>query len=170
MIESLHVLVSSKGTVLRSEVSGQVVVKSQLSFMPECKFGMNDKLAMAGDGNGATGDKGIAIDDVKFHQCVRLGKFDRDRSITFIPPDGVFELMTYRVTETVNLPFKLIPIVHEYDKNKIEISLKIKALFERNVFATNVVIKIPVPKNSGKTNIFAVTGKARLEPEQGAVV
>jgi Adaptor complexes medium subunit family len=29
-------------------------------------------------------------------RCVRLGKFDADRTITFIPPDGEFELMRYR--------------------------------------------------------------------------
>lgn len=41
--------------------------------MPECKFGMNDKLGM---GQSRSGDRGIAIDDIKFHQCVRLGRFD----------------------------------------------------------------------------------------------
>jgi AP-2 complex subunit mu-1 len=144
------------------------MVKSQLSFMPECKFGMNDKLAMANESHSM--DKGIAIDDIKFHQCVRLGKFDKDRAITFIPPDGVFELMTYRVTENINLPFKIMPIVQEYGNSKIEISLKIKSMFDRNLFSTNVVVKIPTPRNTGKTNIFVVSGKAKYEPEQSAIV
>jgi len=26
---------------------------------------------------------------------VKLGKFNKERAITFIPPDGAFELMTY---------------------------------------------------------------------------
>ena len=30
----------------------------------------------------------------RFHQCVRLSKFDVDREITFIPPDEPFQLMT----------------------------------------------------------------------------
>ena len=47
------------------------------------------------------------IDDVAFHQCVRLGKFDTDRTINFVPPDGDFELMRYRTTEHINLPFKV---------------------------------------------------------------
>ena len=167
MIESVNVLMSSKGTVLRSDVSGSIMVKSQLSFMPECKFGMNDKLAM---GNEQNVDKGIAIDDIKFHQCVRLGKFDKDRAITFIPPDGVFELMTYRVTENINLPFKIMPIFQEYGSAKIEISLKAKSMFDRNLFATNIVIKIPTPRNTGKCNIFVVSGKAKYEPEQSAII
>jgi AP-2 complex subunit mu-1 len=29
---------------LKADVIGQVVVKTQLSGMPECKFGINDKL------------------------------------------------------------------------------------------------------------------------------
>lgn len=32
------------GQVLSAHVSGRVVMKSYLSGMPECKFGMNDKL------------------------------------------------------------------------------------------------------------------------------
>jgi AP-2 complex subunit mu-1 len=28
-----------------------------------------------------------------FHQCVKLGKFDMDRTISFVPPDGEFQLM-----------------------------------------------------------------------------
>lgn len=37
----------------------------------------------------------IAIDDCQFHQCVKLAKFDTERSISLIPPDGEFELMRY---------------------------------------------------------------------------
>lgn len=35
----------------------------------------------------------VEIDDCQFHQCVKLGKFDNDRTISFVPPDGEFELM-----------------------------------------------------------------------------
>ena len=45
------------------------------------------------------GKQGIEIDDCTFHQCVRLGKYDADRMISFIPPDGEFQLMKYRTTE-----------------------------------------------------------------------
>lgn len=64
-----------------------------------------------------------------------MGKFDKDRSITFIPPDGVFDLMTYRITENINLPYKIIPIFNELPKNpngrsKIECIVKIKSIFD----------------------------------------
>lgn len=39
------------------------------------------------------GSDAVELDDCQFHQCVRLNDFDADRSISFIPPDGEFELM-----------------------------------------------------------------------------
>lgn len=101
--------------MLKADVIGQVIVKTQLSGMPECKFGINDRLLVRDSSenpaNAEKQQKGIQIDDIKFHQCVRLGRFDRDRSITFIPPDGLFEVMTYRVSQNINLPFKITPVV-----------------------------------------------------------
>lgn len=88
---------TSKGVLLRAEVIGVVQCLCRLSGIPECKFGMNDKVSSQTQGEGGgTGPNtsGVNIEDVKFHQCVRLGKFDRERSITFIPPDGQFELMS----------------------------------------------------------------------------
>lgn len=125
VLESVNILMSATGAVLRSDVTGQIVMKALLSGWPECKFGLNDKLIMdreaaskaaAGASGGGGGhhtrrNAGVEIDDCTFHRCVRLGKFDADRTITFIPPDGEFELMRYRVTENVNLPFRLIPVI-----------------------------------------------------------
>ncbi len=101
VLESVNLLVSSTGSVLRNDVTGQVVMRSQLSGMPECKIGLNDKVVLdksaGGAGAGAAGKRkgggGVELDDVTFHRCVQLGKFDADRTITFVPPDGEFELM-----------------------------------------------------------------------------
>lgn len=98
IIESVNMLLSPKGTPLSSDVSGRVMIKCYLSGMPECKFGLNDKLMMQTEKKKAGGKKSgkeIEIDDVTFHQCVKLGKFDSDRTISFVPPDGEFELMRF---------------------------------------------------------------------------
>lgn len=84
-------------------------MKSYLSGMPECKFGINDKLVMDSKGLGKISNLGssgggsddanrsgkpvVVIDDCQFHQCVKLSKFETEHSISFIPPDGEFELM-----------------------------------------------------------------------------
>lgn len=94
VIESVNLIMSAKGTVLRSDVSGQVMVRAYLSGMPECKFGLNDKLMVDKNG-GSAGKKGgmVELDDCQFHQCVKLATFDNERTINFVPPDGEFELM-----------------------------------------------------------------------------
>lgn len=115
VIESVNLIVSAKGTcnkpfsltlasmliagtVLRSDASGQVMMKAYLSGMPECKFGLNDKVMMekqGPEGGMARVTANVELDDCQFHQCVKLGKFDAERTINFIPPDGEFELMRY---------------------------------------------------------------------------
>lgn len=88
-------MLTNVGAVLRADVDGQILMRAYLSGMPECKFGLNDKLVLdkrAGEQT-TKSDGAVELDDCQFHQCVRLGKFDSDRSISFIPPDGEFELM-----------------------------------------------------------------------------
>jgi AP-2 complex subunit mu-1 len=118
VLESVNLLMSSTGDVLRNEVTAQVQMNTKLTGMPECKFGLNDKLVIEKETN-QNRKPGVEIDDCTFHRCVRLGKFDADRTITFIPPDGEFELMRYRVTDNINLPFRIIPAVREMqDQNR----------------------------------------------------
>ncbi|KAK4698694.1 hypothetical protein P7C70_g7577, partial [Phenoliferia sp. Uapishka_3] len=95
-----------KGNVLRADVDGQILMRAYLSGTPECKFGLNDKLVLdrkaastginaLGAAAGGVESGAVELDDCQFHQCVKLGKFDSDRTISFIPPDGEFELMRF---------------------------------------------------------------------------
>ncbi len=59
---------------------------------PECKCGVNDKVLFEAQGRSGR-QKAVDLEDIKFHQCVRLASFERDRTISFIPPDGAFDLM-----------------------------------------------------------------------------
>ncbi|KAK3062035.1 hypothetical protein LTS18_004952, partial [Coniosporium uncinatum] len=135
VIEDVNLLMSSSGTVLRADVAGQIVMRAYLSGTPECKFGLNDRLTLGDDGEGGDsalrnsrggGTKAtkaaagsVTLEDCQFHQCVKLGRFDTDRTISFVPPDGEFELMRYRATENVNLPFKVQALVSEPTKTKV---------------------------------------------------
>mmetsp|Transcript_4563 Transcript_4563/g.13468 ORF Transcript_4563/g.13468 Transcript_4563/m.13468 type:complete len:435 (+) Transcript_4563:57-1361(+) len=171
VVENVNILMSAKRERLRADVSGQILVKCLLSGMPECKFGMNDKLIMSSEQRARSSDKGIALDDYRFHQCVRLSKFDVDREITFIPPDGVFELMTYRITENIESPFKLLPSIKTLGRNRLELSLQVTAMYDRNITASNVIITFPCPKNTARGHIHNIGhGKAKYEPAQGAII
>jgi len=172
VIESVNLLVSVDGKRLRADVSGQIMLKVQLSGMPECKFGLNDKLTMDKEqrsGARARG-AGIAIDDCTFHQCVSLAKWDTERTISFIPPDGEFELMKYRTTQNVEIPFTITPIVTEHSRTRIEIKVAVKSNFKREMFGMNVKILIPCPKNTATTKIYTQSGKAKYNPEVDGIV
>lgn len=93
--ESVNLLMSSKGQMLSAHVSGRVVMKSYLSGMPECKFGMNNKIVIKKQGKGTVDEtrksrkQQIAIGDCISPHCVRLSKSDSEGRISFIPLDGV---------------------------------------------------------------------------------
>eukprot|EP01111_Echinosteliopsis_oligospora_P003930 TRINITY_DN1617_c0_g1_i1.p1 TRINITY_DN1617_c0_g1~~TRINITY_DN1617_c0_g1_i1.p1 ORF type:complete len:436 (+),score=99.34 TRINITY_DN1617_c0_g1_i1:203-1510(+) len=175
VVESVNLLMSAEGNVLRSDVSAVVQMKCFLSGMPECKFGMNDKVLMDKESSSRQGavrrkSNAIEIDDITFHQCVKLGKFDTDRTISFIPPDGEFELMKYRTTENINLPFKILPIVKEIGRSRVECAITVKSNFNSKMFGTGVVIRIPTPKNTAVCHIMCTAGKAKYMPDQDGIV
>ena len=96
VIEKVDLLTSHTGAVLHSEIRGSVQMRAYLSGMPELKLGLNDKLMLEATGKRIRG-KAIELEDIKFHQCVRLNRFEQDRTIGFIPPDGEFELSKLNV-------------------------------------------------------------------------
>lgn len=103
------------------------------------------------------------------YRCVRLGKFDSERTITFIPPDGEFELMKYRVT-TPAQPFRLLPTIIEESKTKLMINLKVTSDFPEDKHASNVIIRIPLPTNAATAKSTCSRGYAKYEPAQNALV
>ncbi|KAF1781859.1 Mu homology domain [Phytophthora cactorum] len=140
VFESVNLLMSSTGTVLRNEVAGQVVMKTLLTGMPECKLGLNDKLTMQkGDGPAAKvagqkrGSREVEIDDCTFHRCI-------------------------------------MPAYQEQGTTRLSVTLKLASLFSPRLFATNVVIKIPTPPNTARAKINVPIGRAKHEPENHAIV
>ena len=132
VIESLNLLVSSTGNVLRSEILGAVKLKCYLSGMPELRLGLNDKVMFETTGR-ATGGKAVEMEDVKFHQCVRLSRFENDRTISFIPPDGEFELMSYRLNTQVKPLIWVESDVRSHSGSRIEFTLKVSLISVRQV-------------------------------------
>lgn len=50
--------------------------------------------------------------------------------------------------------------------NKLEIRLKIKSIYDNNIYGTNVLVKVPVPKNTVNAITATALGKARYEVEE----
>ncbi|KAL5715778.1 AP-1 complex subunit mu-2 [Ranunculus cassubicifolius] len=128
VVESVNILVNNNGQIIRSEVVGALKMRTYLSGMPECKLGLNDIVLLEAQGRSSKG-KAIDLDDIKFHQ-----------TIAFIPPDGCFDLMTYRLSTR-----------------------------ERST-ATNIEIELPVPSDATNPNLRTSMGTATYAPEKDALM
>jgi AP-2 complex subunit mu-1 len=174
VVESVNVIVNQQNKVLSASCLGKIVMKSNLSGMPICRFGLNDKVAMQtrrkarGSKRKVSSKAGIALQDVTFHQCVRLNRYDQDKTIMFIPPDGDYELMTYRIDRT-NLPFDVTGMVQERGRNRVEYHVKVRARYEPFNHAENIVVHVPVPQHTASVNIKCTHGKCEYMPTKNTI-
>lgn len=82
IIEEMDAIVDPNGRMISSDVSGHVKVQSRLSGVPDMLLTFKDP---------------DVIDDCSFHPCVRYTRYENEKVVSFVPPDGNFELMRYRV-------------------------------------------------------------------------
>ncbi|KAL9325341.1 hypothetical protein ACSQ67_005986 [Phaseolus vulgaris] len=188
VVESVNMLVNSNGQIIRSDVVGALKMRTYLSGMPECKLGLNDRVLLEAQGRTTKG-KAIDLEDIKFHQCVRLARFENDRTISFIPPDGSFDLMTYRLSTQVKPLIWVEAQVENHSKSRIEIMVKTRSQFKERRFillyvftspatqiiefystATNVEIELPVPADATNPNVRTSMGSASYAPEKDALI
>lgn len=180
IVESINMLITQQGQVLRSEIIGQVKIRSRLSGMPDLKLGINDKgiFSKFSEGNDnqlaaiPEGKKraNVELEDLKFHQCVRLSKFENEKIITFIPPDGNFELMSYRLT-TPRKPLIWCDVnVQVHSQSRIEIHCRAKAQIKKKSIANNVEILIPVPDDADTPTFKYSHGSIKWVPEKNAIL
>ncbi|KAJ7133334.1 clathrin adaptor mu subunit [Mycena epipterygia] len=166
VIESVNMLVNAAGDVVRSEILGAIKLRCYLSGVPELRLGLNDKAMFESTGRAIRG-KAIEMEDTKFHQCVRLGRLDNDRTISFIPPDGDFELMSYRLT-TIAKPLIWV------GRPRVEYMVKVIAQFKRRSTANDVEICVPVSDDADtpkfRARIQTSTGSVEYVPAKSAFI
>lgn len=174
VVESINMLISPQGKVLNSEILGEIKIKSHLSGMPDLRLGLNDKgLFTSNDESSTTEGKSVEMEDIKFHQCVRLSKFENEKIITFIPPDGEFTLMSYRLSSAQFLtkPLMLVNCKTKIHKHsRIEINCTIKAQIKKKSTANNVEVIIPIPDDADTPKTETEYGSVKWIPEKSCLV
>lgn len=174
VIESINMLITANGQVLNSEILGEIKIKSHLSGMPDLRLGLNDKGIFTGNNDAITDSgKNIEMEDIKFHQCVRLSKFENEKLITFIPPDGEFTLMSYRLSSSQFLMKPLILVncktkVHKH--SRIEIVCTVKAQIKKKSTANNVEVVIPIPEDADTPKFSPEYGSVKWIPEKSCLI
>jgi AP-4 complex subunit mu-1 len=143
IIEKITVLFNANGYIVNSSIDGSIQMKSFLSGNPELRLALNEDLVI-GKGSGAYGS--VILDDCNFHECVHLDEFESSRTLHFIPPDGEFAVLNYRITTDFRCPFKIFPTLEETNPMKLELLCLIRTDIPDGSHATNVTVKIPLPR------------------------
>ena len=102
IVEEIDAILDNRGQMVSFEVSGTINCKCQLSGTPDVTLVFVDP---------------SVIDDCSFHPCVRYSRYEKERVISFVPPDGNFELMQYRVQVQRMVPPIYCQPTITYDRN-----------------------------------------------------
>jgi AP-3 complex subunit mu len=131
-LEEVDLFVDSKGKCVVSEVHGELWCNSKLSGTPDLLFSFTNA---------------HMIIDFSLHPCVRVKRFMQDRVLSFVPPDGLSMLMSYK-----------IPLINSL--NSINLPLKIRK--QTNFTQTMGKIDLSVVKTSPRVTIDSVSLKFML--------
>lgn len=153
VIEEVDAIIDKSGSTVFAEIQGYVDCCIKLSGMPDLTLSfINPRL----------------FDDVSFHPCVRFKRWESERILSFIPPDGNFRLMSYHVTSqsVVAIPIYLRHniFLRPGEQGKLDLTVGPKTTLGRVL--DNVKLEICLPKsvlncmltvNQGKYTFDSVT-------------
>ncbi|KAA8915357.1 hypothetical protein TRICI_002492 [Trichomonascus ciferrii] len=180
VIESYNCTLAADGSVITNEIVGKINCSAYLSGMPILKLGLNDsekKPPQQASTDGATSTvqrarkgKYVNMEDVKFHQCVQLDQFEKDRTITFTPPDGNFELLSYRIRDVQSKPLFLVDTdIDVRSHSRVIVTVRAKSQYRKRSVGT-VEIAVPVPPDADSPKFKAQIGTVVYAPERNAVL
>jgi len=150
LMERVDAVVDASTGMLRSaEVWGEALCKCQLSGRPELTL---------------TFVNPHILEDVSFHQCVRLPRWERENCLSFVPPDGKFSLFAYRVRGIGGLPIYVSPNITfappsddgSCSEGRLSVMVGIKHTDGKPV--EDVSVKIPLPAHTASASFSASSG------------
>lgn len=151
VIEEVDVIIDKSGSTVFAEIQGYIDCLIKLSGMPDLTLSfVNPRL----------------LDDVSFHPCIRFKRWESERILSFVPPDGNFRLISYHIG-TQNMVAIPIYIRHsisirEGSGGRLDITIGAKQTMGKTV--ENVVLEIPFPKSVLNVTLTPTQGKYSFEP------
>jgi AP-3 complex subunit mu len=152
--ETMDVSVSQAGRIEFCHIRGTVEVVSNLSGNPMCKVILTPQ---------------SRYEDVTFHRCVEAEAHEA-KVIPFVPPEGAFTLMKYRVTTTQSTVPVWIAPKFTWSKGNVtfEIALKPEASVPKAL--ENIEVRFDLPEGVLSPSLIAKEGRATFESISREVV
>ncbi|KAG5667854.1 hypothetical protein PVAND_015823 [Polypedilum vanderplanki] len=151
VIESVNLLANANGNVLRSEIVGAIKMRVYLSACQNYVL-----VSMT---------KSFLSQPVVASQ----NQLNLKMTISFIPPDGEFELMTYRNSAHMKPLIWIESVIERHAHSRVEYMIKAKSQFKKAFDSKNVEIIIPVPNDADSPKFKTTIGSVKYTPEQSAV-
>lgn len=148
LVEEMDAIISRDGNLVKCEIYGEVQVNSHLSGLPDLTLSFANA---------------SILNDVRFHPCVRLRPWESQQILSFVPPDGQFKLMSYRVKKLKNIPIYVKPqLSSDSGICRISILVGIKNDPRKPIDSITVEFQLPpcvlstdLTPNHGTVNILA---------------
>ena len=108
------------------------------------------------------------FDDVSFHPCVRFKRWESERILSFVPPDGGFRLMSYLIgsQNAVAIP---VYVRHNISfgtstgsGGRLDLTVGPKQTMGRQL--EGVRVEVPMPKSVLNCSLTASQGKYAFDP------
>ncbi|KAG5504987.1 hypothetical protein JKF63_04434 [Porcisia hertigi] len=167
VIEQVDLLANQAGETLSSEIVGTVKMNTRLSGMPTCTVGVNDKILF--DRTGRRGNT-VEVEDIIFHQCVKLNHFESERVISFVPPDGEFTLLSYRLNERVQQPVKMRCTFTHHGTTRVKVHCTLQTRYRASLTANEMEVYIPIPSDADRPQSNSQVGHLRYAPQVNALI
>jgi len=154
IVERLTATFNSSGYLQSSQIDGAIVVKSYLAGNPAIRLALNDDLLIGRQDSAARGAWGsggtldlVQLDDCNFHESVSLDRFEAERMLQLVPPDGEFALMQYRSTYDSKPPFRVYIDLEDdpASPNKVLLIIKLRAEYGSDKSASALEVVVPMP-------------------------
>jgi len=151
VIEEVDAIIDKNGSTVSAEIHGYIDCSVKLTGMPDLTMNfVNPRL----------------FDDTSFHPCVRFKRWESEKILSFVPPDGNFRLLSYHIGSgsVVAIP---VYIKHNLQwqgtsAGKLDITVGPKQTMGRNV--EQVKVEVPMPKIVLNCNLTASQGKYSFDP------
>jgi len=147
LVEQIDAIISPDQAVISVNVYGEIKCNCRLSGMPDLQL---------------TFTKPSLLDDCSLHRCVRINRYQRDRQISFVPPDGKFRLLSYRVGGDIRMPIFVKPQI-SYAANNGRVYVTVGTKFSQEKPITDLVIIIPLTKATRSISLTANVGSVKQD-------
>jgi len=164
IVEDVDCIVEANGNLVTAAVAGNIYCNCKLSGMPDLTLNfVNPGL----------------LDDVSLHPCVRVFRWEKSRIISFVPPDGRFRLMSYRVRGSgVMPPVNIRPNI-KFDpasasgasvSGKVDVSVAPMHFSNPKNIVDELVVTIPLPKSVTGVVLTTTAGSFDFDAKTKVVV